>query len=250
MAWWLSGLGCAAATAAALGTEQVTMVPPVGPGSIANDPPIIAARCAMIRMPRPSVFRARLRHPRPVVLDCQRHKAAAFRQGDADALGFAVLDSIADSFLCDAEEVRRRGIVVNQHRRVALEHAADLSRIRDVGGQVPEGNHQTLGFHLHRIKPAGQVARQRDSLLDQLDHFAGVGGFRQRLGGEAFAQYLPSQGRAREVLAEAVMQLVSDPALFPLANPQNLLLQPLTFRHLLRQSLRPLAHGGFQLPVE
>ena len=151
-----------------------------------------------------------------------------------------MLDGIADRFLRDAIEVRGRGIVVHQDRRITLKNTADPGPFGDVVRQVLEGGHQTFGFHLHRVKPPRQVARQRNSLLDQLDHFARIGGLGQRLGRQAFAQHLAGQRRARQVLAQAVMQIVPNPALFPLADLENLLLQPLALRHLPHQGRGPL----------
>ena len=47
-----------------------------------------------------------------------------------------------------------------------------------------------------------------------------------------------------------VVQVVADAAPFPLADPQNFLLQPLAFRHLLREGPGPLPNGGFELSME
>ena len=161
-----------------------------------------------------------------------------------------MLDGIVDCFLCDAIKMRRRRIVVHQYRCLTLKNTADPGSFGNVVCQVLEGGHQAFGFHLHRVKPPRQVARQRDALFHQLNHFARVGGFGQRLGCQAFPQHLTCQRRARQVLTQAVMQLVANPALLPLADLQDLLLQPLAFGHLPGQGLSPLADSGLQLPVE
>ena len=74
--------------------------------------------------------------------------------------------------------------------------------------------------------------------------------FGQRLGRQLLAQDLPRQGHARQMLAQAVVQVVADALLFALADAQNLLLQPHALLHFVVQRGRALPHALFQFVVQ
>ncbi len=70
-----------------------------------------------------------------------------------------------------------------------------------------------MGFDFHREKAAGEAASLSQSLNDQLTNFRGFGGLRQGFGGKFAFEGASQKGDARQMLPQAIMEVLADPHL-------------------------------------
>ena len=142
---------------------------------------------------------------------------------------FAVLDGVVYSFLRNVVQVHAHAVIVNQHRLDAIEAAADLEHVIDLARQLFQGGHKAEGIGHDGDQAARKVPGFADRFVDQLYYFFGGRGFGKRFFRELLFQDFTHEGDAREVLAQAIVEVLANPALLPAADIENGLFQPLRF---------------------
>ena len=83
-----------------------------------------------------------------------------------------------------------------------------------------------------------QSAGQLNGSFNEFDDMVHGFGFRKRFGRQLLAQNLSRQGHASQVLAQTVVQIVTDALLFALTDAQDFLLQTHALLHLVVQRRR------------
>ena len=116
---------------------------------------------------------------------------------------------------------------------VPCKGATDAGLDLDAFRQFLQRGRQPLNAHMHRGQAAGKRARLANGLGEQVPDICGLWrrwmlGVRQR-----FLQCFGHHHRAGQVLAQAVVQVLPDAALFAVADFKNLMLQPFALRDVL-----------------
>ncbi len=131
-------------------------------------------------------------------------------------------DGVAHRFLGDPEQMHGLGRRIHQDRIVAFEKAGDVEEFAGVSGKFPQRIHQRVVMQLNRVEAFGDVSGQGYRVLDQADDLAGV----TRLIGvarfELLQQHRTRQHCARQMLRQAIMQIIADPPLLSVADIQHL----------------------------
>ena len=96
------------------------------------------------------------------------------KQVDVYVARRAMFDGIIHGFLRNVIEMRRHGVVVDQHWCFALEAAADSKQIFNFCCPELESRHEAMGVGDYGQEAACQFARLVDRLIDQGDDLGGV----------------------------------------------------------------------------
>ena len=95
---------------------------------------------------------------------------------------------------------------------------------------------QAVRLQLHGKKSAGQGAGFRNRIVQHLAHFFCGGGLGQRTGGKLLFEGIIVETEADQLLAKPVMQVLTNPGLFAVADFQNFTLQPAPVRDIFRDA--------------
>ena len=135
------------------------------PGSILHDV-----------QPHPMIGRVVFLEAGAVVGDRERTPSVFGDRRMTYAACLPVFDGIVDGFLRDVIEMRGHGVVMDQHRRIALEAAGDPKQILHFAGPTLERGHETVRVGHNGQKAARQLPRLMDRLVHKLHDLGGVGG--------------------------------------------------------------------------
>src|SRR6185312_2195129 len=127
---------------------------------------------------------------------------------------FAVFDCIGNCFLNDTKEMRGDSVVRHFDRFYKLKATDDVKKFRGVGCQFLKRGHQTLGFERHWRKPARQRSCMRYGVAYVAGNLGDLLGMFSMLVRKLLRDSLTHELNPCQLLAEAVVQILSDAALF------------------------------------
>src|SRR5690606_30567431 len=162
-----------------------------------------------------------------VVGDAEPHLLGPGGERDGDVLRAAVADGVRDGLLRDAEEVGRVrdriGAVVGV---VRLDRAGDPEEALSVGAEPPERLREPVRLEVHRDEAAREGPRELVRLLDELRDLMRLPGGGRALGVEPAREAARDEPDPGELLPEAVVEVLPDPAAFVLRAPEHLAFEP------------------------
>ncbi len=144
-----------------------------------------------------------------------------------------MFDGIADTFLHDPVEVDFGELGHLRGGSAGLQLTRNAGALARLVKQIPEGGEQTFAVQIDGIEAPGKLAR---GIIGRADVSGDLGrGFGQRTGrrGELFGEHVAVHRGNRQFLANAVVQILPEPALLALADFEDFPLQaaaPLDFR--------------------
>src|SRR5215470_12553739 len=94
----------------------------------------------------------------------------------------------------------------------------NIEKLARAQGEIFKRLHQAGARQTDGVQPPCEISRQRDSIFDQLNHLRRGVGLRRILRLQILNQSLTGQRGAGEVLAEAVVNVVTKAALLSLAD--------------------------------
>ena len=140
----------------------------------------------------------------------------------ADVARAAVLEGVVHGLLGDAVEMRRGGDVTGRRLSVRLAMALDAVFLGRSGGQLLQGGQQALSAESDWVQAAADPPRLRDGLVQQGPDGLGSGRFGAALRAKRLFERVELKSRPDELLTEPIMDVLTDPGLFAVADLQDL----------------------------
>src|SRR5580704_4641945 len=149
-------------------------------------------------------------------------------QGNENAGGLGVLNSILEGFLGDAVEMGGDSVVTNQHTFRAVHLADDLGTAVHAGGEFAQSDAESIAGQIDGTESMGKIARLGNGIVQQRGDSSDANGFRRGFGNKIAPQKVGSEGNADELLTNAVVEMLAEATLFTIAHLNDFLFKALT----------------------
>src|ERR1700721_76979 len=149
-----------------------------------------------------------------VVLHGKSSLALFSGQSDDHLLRPSVFHRIVHRFSSDMVEVGSYVHVVNQNRLGAFEAARRLEQILHLFSVARESGHQAVRIRDHWKQAARQFSRLVNRLVNEFNNFRRVARLRQRVLSQFALENFTHKGDSRKVLAQSIVQIFANSALF------------------------------------
>ena len=133
-----------------------------------------------------------------------------------------MFQGVVHRLLRDAIQVRRRGHILNAHRRIAGEPAGHSGNPARARGQFHQAAHQPVALPRHGREAVRDETRLRDRLAQFAVQPSSLFGQGRRVALQVLSQSVTQHFQPGEPLAQAVVQVVAELALLALADVQKL----------------------------
>jgi len=168
---------------------------------------------------------------RAIVLDLQNQARVVGTQAQENVFGPAVFDGVGGGFLGDAVKMDRHCVVRGLDLPLAVQFARDRKKRAQILRQLLQGGLKVVGVQHRRAEAAGEAAGLRQGLVEEGSDVAGGLRLGHSIGLELLMQNLGQEGNARHGLAQAVVQVLAQPALLAFADFLDFPLQGAALRH-------------------
>jgi hypothetical protein len=182
------------------------------------------------RIPARDVF-----PPGAVIGDFEFEPALVPREANPEVPRSAVFDGVIGSFLGDPIEVRGGGHITVQTLRVHVAAADDSVSRADARSELFEGRGQTLGGQADGIKSLANPTGLGDGLVEEPGDLFRRLGVRMRSFDERLLERIGANGQANQLLAQPIVNILTDARLLAVADFEDLTLKPHPFSHVDRQ---------------
>ena len=141
----------------------------------------------------------------------------------------AVTGGVAQGFLGDAVHMHGCIVRLNAHRTTADELAWHAVRFANLQREILQRRRQSIRTPFHRRQAHCQIARGFDGGVDYAGDALKLRGFGQRFIRQTPAHILREKCQASQFLSQTIVQIVTNSALFLVADFQHFLFETLQF---------------------